>query len=401
MTATALAEPLVLCAAPLIDSKRQHGGMRLVISGRANSFDLEQALKSITETAADDKSPLIVAITAADMLSKLAAWARPPQAVIEIKAAWLAAASVREWLAQSKTPWSLNGSPANPIDPALMATLHSVVSATHSKETTKLGKPVIYTDAADFAAVDAAFAAGIRWVAGWPLVNHALVMKYAAAAPDNKTSNTANNTRLKANKASVMRLLQLANADADIEKLEAILKQDATLAFRLLRYINSAALGLPVQVNSFQHAVMILGYKRMIRWLSLLLMDGSSAEPNHTPIMRICLRRGFFMERLAPLFGEGMSGDELFITGLFSLLDVVFGQPFSALMDQLHLPETIADSLIDNGEPYGPILQLAKAIEVGDSDTARMQAELLGLDQGEVNLALLNAIKDTAALDLG
>jgi len=63
--------------------------------------------------------------------------------------------------------------------------------------------------------------------------------------------------------------------DADIAKIDATLKRDPALAFKLLRLVNSAAFGLPVQITSFQHAVMMLGYKKLMRWLSLLLATAS------------------------------------------------------------------------------------------------------------------------------
>jgi EAL and modified HD-GYP domain-containing signal transduction protein len=54
-----------------------------------------------------------------------------------------------------------------------------------------------------------------------------------------------------------------------------VLKNDPTLAFRLLRYINSPAFGLRVEVTRFRHAIMLLGYQRLKRWLALLLASAS------------------------------------------------------------------------------------------------------------------------------
>src|SRR4029434_1757844 len=98
---------------------------------------------------------------------------------------------------------------------------------------------------------------------------------------------------------------------AEISKIDAVLKRDPALAFKLLRLVNSAAFGLPVQITSFQHAVMMLGYKKMMRWLSLLLATASK-EVNTFPLMHASIRRGLFMERIG---GEDSPDqrDELFI----------------------------------------------------------------------------------------
>ena len=60
-----------------------------------------------------------------------------------------------------------------------------------------------------------------------------------------------------------------------IEKLENTLKRDPSLAFKLMRYINSPAFGLRVEISSFRHAIMMLGYKRLKRWVALLLATAS------------------------------------------------------------------------------------------------------------------------------
>ena len=84
----------------------------------------------------------------------------------------------------------------------------------------------------------------------------------------------------------------------DIERLEQTLKRDPSLAFKLLRYLNSAAFGLPVEVTSFRHAIMLLGYARLKRWLALLLTTASK-DHNMRPIMFGALRRGLLLEELA------------------------------------------------------------------------------------------------------
>ncbi|MCK7494081.1 MAG: HDOD domain-containing protein [Comamonadaceae bacterium] len=78
-----------------------------------------------------------------------------------------------------------------------------------------------------------------------------------------------------------------------------MLKRDPTLAFRLLRYLNSPAFGLSVEISSFGHALMMLGYQRLKRWLALLLASSSrNAEPARR-LMYAAVRRGLLMEELA------------------------------------------------------------------------------------------------------
>jgi EAL and modified HD-GYP domain-containing signal transduction protein len=85
-------------------------------------------------------------------------------------------------------------------------------------------------------------------------------------------------------KAADEPLINRVDREEPADRLEAVLKTDPTLAFRLMRYINSPAFGLSVEINSFRHAIMVLGYNRLKRWLALLLASASK-DPNVKPVM--------------------------------------------------------------------------------------------------------------------
>jgi EAL and modified HD-GYP domain-containing signal transduction protein len=88
------------------------------------------------------------------------------------------------------------------------------------------------------------------------------------------------------------------------------------------------------------------------------------------------------------------------MTGLFSLLNIIFEQPFDELVDQLNLSDDVSDSLVNFGGPYGLLLMLAEAIEGDDAAAIRAAIDMLGLDAGEVNRALLLAARDSDLVDL-
>ena len=95
----------------------------------------------------------------------------------------------------------------------------------------------------------------------------------------------------------IVELIHRVDNEEPIDKLEATLKRDPSLAFKLLRYINSPAFGLRVEVSSFRHAIMLLGYQRLKRWLALLLATASK-DVNLRPVMFAAVRRGLLMEEL-------------------------------------------------------------------------------------------------------
>ena len=203
---------------------------------------------------------------------------------------------------------------------------------------------------------------------------------------------------LQPGQAVVLELLRLVRDDADIGKIDATLKRDPALAFKLLRLVNSAAFGLSVQITSFQHAVMMLGYKKMMRWLSLL-MATASKDANTFPLMHASIRRGLFLEYIGAEDNQSELRDELFITGAFSLLDRITGAPFPQLFELIALSENVVDAIVNKSGPYAPYLSLIEAIERSDPLAIQKRLDELALPVATCNEALLRAMAAANTLD--
>jgi EAL and modified HD-GYP domain-containing signal transduction protein len=191
--------------------------------------------------------------------------------------------------------------------------------------------------------------------------------------------------------ARVIELLNMVRSNAEFTDIEAALKCDVGLSIRLLRYINSIGFGLSVQVRSMRHALTVLGYRQLYRWLSLLLLTSDGDTPNAV-VARTALTRG----RLTEILGEGrLSGyerDNLFIVGLFSLIDLILGVPMSKALDTLGLPENIREALLYRKGVYSIFLDLAEACEDGDWRQLNALAQKIGLTARQVNEAHLSAL---------
>lgn len=214
-----------------------------------------------------------------------------------------------------------------------------------------------------------------------------------------KTSASAGAKELAPGQAHIIRVLNLVRNNADVAQIEAALKQDVALSYRLLRYINSAGFGLSCEVQSFRHAVTILGYDKLNKWLSLLLVS-SSKDPMAPAMMHAALARARLME----LLGQGMISkselDNLFIAGAFSLLDVMLGVPLEKALEPMHLPEQISEALFSKTGPYAAFYQLALAVEEDNAERAAGLAASLGLTNTQVNAALLQAIAFASNLSM-
>jgi EAL and modified HD-GYP domain-containing signal transduction protein len=235
--------------------------------------------------------------------------------------------------------------------------------------------------------MEACFQRGAEAVLGWP-IDDAVTTTAArsgkqVAAPDMQV---------------IVELIHRVDKEEPIEKLEATLKRDPPLAFKLLRYINSPAFGLRVEISSFRHAIMMLGYQRLKRWLALLLATASK-DVNLKPVMFAAVRRGLLMEELSRGVADEEMRNEVFICGVFSLLDRMFQQPFAQLLESIPVPERVRQALADESGPFQPYLDVVRAIESESLFEFREAADKLMMSVNEINRAQLRALMQAAELE--
>lgn len=191
--------------------------------------------------------------------------------------------------------------------------------------------------------------------------------------------------------AMVLEILNKVRNNADIAEIEKGFKRDVALSFKLLRYINSVGFGLSCEIQSIRHALSILGYQQLYRWLTLLIVTSNEGA---TPpaLMKTAITRG----RLTELLGQDMvdrsERDNLFIVGIFSLLDAMLEMPMEKVLEKLTLPENISDALLNRDGIYGPFLSLAEACESADMARINELATSLTLEPAKVNEAHLQAL---------
>lgn len=191
--------------------------------------------------------------------------------------------------------------------------------------------------------------------------------------------------------AIVLELLNKVRNNAEIKDIEASFKRDVALSFKLLRYINSVGFGLSCEIQSLRHALAILGYQQLYRWLTLLLV--TAGEGSTSPaLMKTAVTRGRLTELLGMDMLTGSDRDNLFIVGVFSLLDAMLEMPMEEVLDKLSLPEAISDALMTRQGLYGPFLDLAIACEEGDLDHIEKLAFSLQLEPETINQAHLAAL---------
>lgn len=243
--------------------------------------------------------------------------------------------------------------------------------------------PHIQSGVRTLADMELSFQRGAIAVLGWPIDDVAASNGKAGARPELQF---------------IVELINRVDREEPADRLEAVLKTDPTLAFRLMRYINSPAFGLSVEISSFRHAIMVLGYNRLKRWLALLLASASK-DPNVKPVMYAAVRRGLLMEEIGRHTVDADQRGEMFICGVFSLLDRLMGQPLADLMESIPVPDSVRAALVDHGGPFHAQLELVRAVEAESVYDIRAAAEATMIGLPEVNRAVLRALAGAKQLD--
>ena len=245
---------------------------------------------------------------------------------------------------------------------------------------------VVQAGVRSVADMEKSFARGSVAVLGWPIDDAVTV------AAENDKGKTPTDLQV------IVQLIHQVDGEEPVARLENTLKRDPTLAFKLLRLINSPAFGMQVEVGSLGHAIMLLGYQRFKRWLALLLATASK-DANLKPLLFASVRRGLLMEELVRHTADEEMRNEMFICGVFSLLDRMFRQPFSDLLGSIPVPARVVQALVKGQGPFAPYLNLVNALEDGSPFDLRAASDSLMMGVQEINRALLRALTAAAQLD--
>jgi c-di-GMP phosphodiesterase len=198
---------------------------------------------------------------------------------------------------------------------------------------------------------------------------------------------------------TIIELLRLTRENAHVTLLEAVIKRDPTLLFKLLRYVSSPAIGLRVEIRSFRHALSLLGYDTLYKWLSLLLVTAGASAANQV-LARTALTRAFMAETLAETAFSRDCADDLFMVGAFSLLDVMLETPTKVVLDKISLPPMVRQALLERSGAYAPMLGLIEYCEQQDFDQLAAAADQLKIPAHAVNEAHLSALAKVEQLVL-
>jgi EAL and modified HD-GYP domain-containing signal transduction protein len=388
---------VVLGYSPMIDRQRAVIATRLTVFPAKPDLQLSSAalLEALSELWPAEGGPVSLNIVSEQLLLDLLAapiasnlWVELP-AFIAGNAEHLPA--IRR-LHQAGTTLLIKGRPVHELPREVLPCFrYSIIDLAEDRRSDAPAAPGVtrnighvQSGVRTLAQMESAFQRGAVAVLGWPVDDTVVAAAHKGVKPDMQT---------------IVELIRRVDNEEPAERMEAVLKNDPTLAFKLMRYINSPAFGLRVEISSFRHALMMLGYQRLKRWLALLLASASK-DSNMKPVMFAAVRRGLLLEELGRASGaDDEMRSEMFICGVFSLLDKMMQQPFAELLKTIPVPERVYQALVDGAGPFRPYFDVVAAVEQGSLFDIRAAADTLMMSVAEINRAQMRALAAAAQLD--
>ena len=191
-------------------------------------------------------------------------------------------------------------------------------------------------------------------------------------------------------KVNYLELMNTVN-DEDYELTQAadIIGRDTALVLSLLEMVNRISVNS--QITSIRHAAAILGQKELKKWINTVITKELCADrPNE--ITRISLLRAKFAECLAPSFGLELKASELFLMGLFSVLDIILNVPLEEGLARVNVSKDISDALVSHKGDLADVYDFILAYENADWQEACRWLVMKDISMDTVYQAYIEAV---------
>ncbi len=192
-------------------------------------------------------------------------------------------------------------------------------------------------------------------------------------------------------KVNYIQLLNLVN-DEDFELTRAadVIGRDTALVISLLKMVNRMSVNS--EITSIRHAAAMLGQKELKKWINAAVTNELCADkPNE--ITRLSLLRAKFAENLAPVFEMALYSSELFLMGLFSVLDLILERPMEQALDMVKVSKDISDALIHKDGRFAPVLDFVLQYEAANWQEVSRQMVLKDIDMEKIYDAYTNSLR--------
>ncbi len=191
-------------------------------------------------------------------------------------------------------------------------------------------------------------------------------------------------------KVNYIELLNVVNNENfELTAAADVIGRDTALTISLLKMVNRMTVNSGI--TTIRHAAAMLGQKELKRWINTAVVNQLYAD-KPSEITRLSLIRAKFAENLAPLFQLQNKTEELFLMGLFSVLDVILELPMKQALDMVMVTGEVSSALIEDTGKLAPVYDMMKHYEMADWQEVSRLLLLANMDVKQVSGAYLKAL---------
>ena len=192
-------------------------------------------------------------------------------------------------------------------------------------------------------------------------------------------------------KVTYIELLNVVNdVDFDLTKAADIIGRDTALVVSLLKMVNRMTVN--GGITTIRHAAAMLGQKELKKWINTAVAE-KLCDDKPGEVTRISLLRAKFAENLAPLFDMAGQSSELFLMGLFSVLDIILDKPMDEALIMVKVSKPIESALLRSKGDFAEVLEFIKAYEVADWTEVSRRMVIKNIDMDKVYEQYLESLK--------
>lgn len=195
------------------------------------------------------------------------------------------------------------------------------------------------------------------------------------------------------NKFNFLGVIEELNKDSiNIDKVEDLIKKDLGLSYKLLRLINSASYGIRTEITSIRQAVLLIGATDLKKWLYVITLK-SLNEGKPDALVKTSLVRARFGELVAESADLNVNSFDMFLAGMFSLIDCVMNMPMNVIVKELPVSDNVKNTLNGLENKNTDLLRVIEQYERGNWRALNENLDSFKIRGDELLIYYLRAIE--------
>lgn len=185
-------------------------------------------------------------------------------------------------------------------------------------------------------------------------------------------------------------IAELLKEDFNINRIEELIKKDIGLAYKFLKFINSAYFNFIKDVSSIKHAIMLVGRHELRKWLSIILVSEMNSYIGEEYANNTIIRA-----KMCELISSRKTGNDnnlAFMVGLFSDINILVKRPLKEVINELPFNYEVKEALLGKDSIYRDILDLVKVYEKMESQEIKKLSNKIGIDELSISDIYLESI---------